>query len=193
MGKVETDTRPKNGLHYHVRPIFNHSMCDLLFLLQSMLVLLVNIDDIERSNVNQVCFSFKQEDLLHIGGPSVLDYAAFSISGRAFASSHYVWIRTAVQIWLRQFAMSRPCDIFALLLYQHMLEGSHYVNWPSSLNYIFTTRALGTHNSLQIQSAAEVQEQQTSLDEKVQRLTSEGCWMTLMTGPPGCQHATVND
>lgn len=58
-----------------------------------MLVLLsevVNIDDIERSNFNQFCFSFKQEDLLDIGGPPALDYAVFSISGRAFLSSHYV-------------------------------------------------------------------------------------------------------
>lgn len=64
MGKVETDTWPKNGLRYQERPIFIHSLCDLLFLLQSMLVLLsevVNMDDIERSNVNQFCFSFKEK------------------------------------------------------------------------------------------------------------------------------------
>lgn len=93
MGKVETDARPKNGLHYHERPIFIHSLCDLLSLLQSMLAQrseVVNMDDIERSNVNQCCFSFKQRDLRYIGGPPALDYAACSVSGRAFSSSHYV-------------------------------------------------------------------------------------------------------
>lgn len=44
----------------------------------------MNMDDIERSNVNQTCFSFKQKDLVDIGGLSALDYAAFSLSGRAF-------------------------------------------------------------------------------------------------------------
>lgn len=58
MGKVETDTQPKNGVRYE-RPIFIQSLCDLLSLLQSMLVQLsevVNMDDIERSHFNQSCF-----------------------------------------------------------------------------------------------------------------------------------------
>lgn len=65
MGKVETDVQPKNGPCCDERPIFIFSLCDLLFLLKTMLVLLskvVNMDDIERSNVrliNSLCFSFK--------------------------------------------------------------------------------------------------------------------------------------
>lgn len=58
-----------------------------------MLVVLsevVNMDDIERSNVNPLCFSFKQKDLLDIRHLSGLDHAAFSVSGRAFCSSHYM-------------------------------------------------------------------------------------------------------
>lgn len=48
------------------------------------------MDDIERSNVNPLCFSFKQKDLLDIRHLSGLDHAAFSLSGRAFCSSHYM-------------------------------------------------------------------------------------------------------
>lgn len=51
--------------------------------------------------------------------------------------------------------MATPCEIFAPL-YQHMLEGSQYINGPNSLNYIFNTYALKTHNSLEIQSAADL-------------------------------------
>lgn len=42
-----------------------------------MLVVLsevLNMDDIERSNVNSLCFSFKQNDLLNIRHLSSLDH-----------------------------------------------------------------------------------------------------------------------
>lgn len=64
-GKVETDMQPKYGPCCHRRPIFIQSLCELLFLHYSMLVGLseaVNVDDIERSNVNPLCHS-KQKDL----------------------------------------------------------------------------------------------------------------------------------
>lgn len=35
--------------------------------------------------------------------------------------------------------------IFALVMYQHMSDGNHYVNVSSSPNYIFATSGLTTH------------------------------------------------
>ncbi len=59
-------------------------------------------------------FSLKQKDHLDIGGPSGLDYGAFSLCGSAFFSSAFMCeVRTVVH---RQFAVLRPCDIFALVL-----------------------------------------------------------------------------
>lgn len=140
MGKVETDTRPKNGLRYHQRPIFNHSLCDLLFLLQSMLMLaskVVNMDDIERSNVNRFCFSFKQKEPLDIGALSSLDYAAFSVSGRAFfLHVNQNCSPNSVKIGSGNLLCR---DLVTSLHLFCVLEGSHYANGPSSLNYIFTT------------------------------------------------------
>lgn len=93
MRKVETDIQPKNGLCCHRRPIFIQSLCELLFLHYSMLVGLseaVNMDDIERSNVNPLCH-LKQKDLLDlIKHLSDLDHVAFSVSGGVFCSSHYM-------------------------------------------------------------------------------------------------------
>lgn len=40
----------------------------------SVLSKVVNMDDIERSNVNSLCFSFKQKDLLNIRHLSSLDH-----------------------------------------------------------------------------------------------------------------------
>lgn len=95
------------------------------FLLQSMLVLLieaVNMDDIERSNVNQFMFHLCRTSL-EIAGPSGFNTAAFSLCmWSSFSFPPAVTCETEPQStlcenWLRQFAVSRPCDIFALLLY----------------------------------------------------------------------------
>ncbi len=138
MGKVETDTWPKNGLCYQERPIFIHSLCDLLFLLQSMLVLLsevVNMDDIERSNVNQFYFSFKQRRYRESICFRLCSLFCKSWSFLSPAITCESELKSKFcENYLRQFAVSRLCDIFSLILYQHALEGSHHVNGPSSLN-----------------------------------------------------------